>query len=116
MKSKWETRSDKSALSPIRRFVFVVTKHGASLPYRREIRASTSTSQFVTRQYLAGCRDPVASIATMDTINFDINDALKHYMSDPATIATPEADSSLVDCENDPESLTNALVNSVLNP
>ncbi|APA14037.1 hypothetical protein sscle_12g088070 [Sclerotinia sclerotiorum 1980 UF-70] len=52
----------------------------------------------------------------MDTIDFDINDALKHYMSDPATVATPEADSNLVDCENDPESLTNALVNSVLNP
>lgn len=52
----------------------------------------------------------------METVNFDINDALKHYMSDPATINTPEADSSLVDCENEPESLTNALVNSVLNP
>jgi condensin complex subunit 1 len=52
----------------------------------------------------------------MDTVNFDINDALKHYMSDPATIATPEADSNLVDCENDPESLTNSLINSVLNP
>jgi condensin complex subunit 1 len=52
----------------------------------------------------------------MDTINFDINDALKHYMSDPATIATPEADSNLVDCENDPESLTNSLINTVLNP
>ncbi|THV47766.1 hypothetical protein BGAL_0290g00120 [Botrytis galanthina] len=52
----------------------------------------------------------------MDTIDFDINDALKHYMSDPATVPTPEADSNLVDCENDPESLTNALVNSVLNP
>lgn len=52
----------------------------------------------------------------MDTINFDINNALKHYMSDPSTIPTPEADSVLVDCENDPESLTNALVNSVLNP
>lgn len=52
----------------------------------------------------------------MDTIDFDINDALKHYMSDPATVPTPEADSNLADCENDPESLTNALVNSVLNP
>ncbi|CAD6443139.1 01b5db0a-8f72-4a59-a3d2-30b450212b56 [Sclerotinia trifoliorum] len=52
----------------------------------------------------------------MDTMDFDINNALKHYMSDPATVATPEADSNLVDCENDPESLTNALVNSVLNP
>lgn len=52
----------------------------------------------------------------MDTIDFDINDALKHYMSDPATISTPEADSNLVDCENDPESLTNSLINTVLNP
>jgi condensin complex subunit 1 len=52
----------------------------------------------------------------MDTINFDINDALKHYMSDPATISTPEADSNLVDCESDPESLTNSLINTVLNP
>ncbi|PVH87836.1 hypothetical protein DL98DRAFT_447145 [Cadophora sp. DSE1049] len=52
----------------------------------------------------------------MDTINFNINDALKHYMSDPATVATPEADSNLVDCENDPEALTNSLINTVLNP
>jgi condensin complex subunit 1 len=52
----------------------------------------------------------------MDTVQFDINDALKHYMSDPATINTPEADSALVDCESDPDSLTNSLVNSVLNP
>jgi condensin complex subunit 1 len=51
----------------------------------------------------------------MDTINFDINDALKHYMSDPASIATPEADSALLDCENEPESLTNATINPVLN-
>ncbi|AEO67640.1 condensin-like protein [Thermothielavioides terrestris NRRL 8126] len=53
----------------------------------------------------------------MDSVNFDINDALKHYMSDPAGIPTPEADSALVDCENDPEALAdNALVNGVLNP
>ena len=55
-------------------------------------------------------------IVIMDTISFDINDALKHYMSDPTTISTPEADSNLVDCENDPESLTNSLINTVLNP
>lgn len=53
----------------------------------------------------------------MGSIDFDINDALKHYMSDPASIVTPEADSSLVDCESDPESLSNvALINPVLNP
>ncbi|KFA60683.1 hypothetical protein S40285_05055 [Stachybotrys chlorohalonatus IBT 40285] len=52
----------------------------------------------------------------MATVAFDINDALKHYMSDPASISTPEADSALFDCENDPEALTNHVVNSVLNP
>ena len=48
--------------------------------------------------------------------DFDINEALKFYLSDPATISTPEADGALVDCENDPDSLTNSLINSVLNP
>ncbi len=53
----------------------------------------------------------------MDSINFDINDALKHYMSDPASIPTPEADAALLDCENDPESLgDNGIINGVLNP
>jgi condensin complex subunit 1 len=53
----------------------------------------------------------------MDSVSFDINDALKHYMGDPAGIPTPEADGALVDCENDPESLTdNAVINAVLNP
>ena len=49
-------------------------------------------------------------------MDFDINDALKQYLSDPATIATPEADGALQDCESDPESLTTSLVNGVLNP
>lgn len=52
----------------------------------------------------------------MDNINFDINEALKLYMSDPSTIPTPEADSALFDCENDPESLTNGVINPILNP
>ena len=51
-----------------------------------------------------------------DQGDFDINDALKYYLSDPATIATPEADGSLQDCESDPDSLTPALINGVLNP
>ncbi|KAJ2969964.1 hypothetical protein NQ176_g8406 [Zarea fungicola] len=52
----------------------------------------------------------------MATINFDINDALKHYMSDPTAIPTPEADGSLFDCENEPEALTAQVINPVLNP
>lgn len=49
-------------------------------------------------------------------VNFDINDALKNYLSDPATIPTPEADGALTSCENDPESFTNSLINGVLDP
>lgn len=52
----------------------------------------------------------------MARLSFDINDALKHYMSDPSTIPTPEADSALFECENDPQSLTNPVINPVLNP
>ena len=51
-----------------------------------------------------------------DRADFDINDVLKYYLSDPASVATPEADGALLDCENDPESLTSSLVNGVLNP
>ncbi|KAI0542531.1 armadillo-type protein [Xylaria digitata] len=53
----------------------------------------------------------------MESIDFDINDALKHYMSDPASIPTPEADGTLLDCESEPESLSNiTLINRILNP
>lgn len=48
-------------------------------------------------------------------VDFDINESLKQYLSDAASISTPEADSALVACEDDPESLTSALINSVLN-
>ena len=51
-----------------------------------------------------------------NTVDFDINEALKLYLSDPATIPTSEADTALQDCENDPESLTAGVVNDALNP
>ncbi|GAB7355440.1 hypothetical protein MBLNU459_g5947t1 [Dothideomycetes sp. NU459] len=51
-----------------------------------------------------------------DLSDFDIHDALKAYQNDPSTIQTPEASAELVDCEHNPETLTSALVNSVLNP
>jgi hypothetical protein len=51
----------------------------------------------------------------MDT-NFDLNDSLKLYLSDPTTIPTPEADPALAECDNDPDNFTNALIKSVLNP
>ncbi len=51
-----------------------------------------------------------------DPVDFDINNTLKLYLSDPATISTPNADSALLECENDPESLNNGLISGVLNP
>ncbi|KAL8711049.1 MAG: hypothetical protein Q9220_004430 [cf. Caloplaca sp. 1 TL-2023] len=51
-----------------------------------------------------------------DSVDFDINEALKHFLSDPATVPTPEANGVLVECENDPETLTSGLINGVLNP
>jgi condensin complex subunit 1 len=49
-------------------------------------------------------------------VDFDINDAIKHYDNDPASIATPEAPQALQDCENDVEALSSpALINSELN-
>ncbi|KAL2362612.1 hypothetical protein RJZ56_004472 [Blastomyces dermatitidis] len=51
-----------------------------------------------------------------ETMDFDINESLKYYLSDPASVPTPEADPELLDCENDPESLTSPLINAVLNP
>ncbi|KAL8862468.1 MAG: hypothetical protein Q9178_000965 [Gyalolechia marmorata] len=51
-----------------------------------------------------------------DQTEFDINNALRHYLSDPATVPTPEADGTLADCENDPDSLTSVVINEVLNP
>jgi condensin complex subunit 1 len=51
-----------------------------------------------------------------DPVSFDINEALKLYLNDPASIQTPYADSELVDCENDPDSLTSQAINGALNP
>ncbi|EXJ89807.1 condensin complex subunit 1 [Capronia epimyces CBS 606.96] len=51
-----------------------------------------------------------------DQVEFDINEALKLYLSDSATIPTPDASPELQDCENDPESLTDSLVSHVLDP
>ncbi|KAF2174150.1 hypothetical protein M409DRAFT_62281 [Zasmidium cellare ATCC 36951] len=47
--------------------------------------------------------------------DFNISDALTHYLDDPQAIPTPEADSALVDCENNPDAFTPGLINSVLN-
>lgn len=48
--------------------------------------------------------------------NFDISTTLQTYLDDPQSILTPEAESSLVDCEGDPDAFSPGLINSVLNP
>ena len=49
-------------------------------------------------------------------VDFDINNSLKEYLADPQSIDTPEADSSLTECEQDPEGFTNPVINGALNP
>src|SRR6202012_1452088 len=58
----------------------------------------------------------ITTTAMDDRIDFDINDSLKNYLADPLKIKTPEAPAELVDCENDPDAFTPALINSTLNP
>ena len=49
-------------------------------------------------------------------MDFDLNESLKYYLSDPTSVPTPEAATALSDCENDPESLTNSLIDDELTP
>lgn len=51
-----------------------------------------------------------------DRVNFDLNESLKYYLSDPTSVPTPEAATALTDCENDPESLTSSLIDEELTP
>lgn len=51
-----------------------------------------------------------------DRINFDINESLKFYLSDPTSVPTPEADSELLDCEDEPDLLSGTLIDGILNP
>lgn len=50
-------------------------------------------------------------------MDFDINEAITLFDSDPSTIPTPEAPRALQECEDEPEALSSlALINSELNP
>lgn len=51
-----------------------------------------------------------------DRIQFDINESLKYYLSDPASVPTSDADPELLDCETDPDQLSTALIDNALNP
>ncbi|KAE8148810.1 armadillo-type protein [Aspergillus avenaceus] len=51
-----------------------------------------------------------------DRIQFDLNESLKHYLSDPTSVPTTDAEPELLDCETDPDQLSTALIDNVLNP
>jgi condensin complex subunit 1 len=51
-----------------------------------------------------------------DRIQFDINDSLKYYLSDPTSVPTADADPELLDFESEPEQLSSTVVDNVLNP
>lgn len=48
----------------------------------------------------------------VDSMDFDINEALKQYLSDPASVSTPDANPDIADADADslePSSLNEAL-------
>lgn len=49
-----------------------------------------------------------------DRVEFDLKQSLKHYLDSPATVPCPDADQELLDAEGEPESLSNAQINRVL--
>ncbi|EED14144.1 condensin complex component cnd1 [Talaromyces stipitatus ATCC 10500] len=51
-----------------------------------------------------------------DRIDFNINESLKYYLSDPATVPTPDAEPELYDCENETELLSSSLIDGVIDP
>ncbi|KAI9928065.1 hypothetical protein ASPWEDRAFT_173713 [Aspergillus wentii DTO 134E9] len=50
-----------------------------------------------------------------ERIQFDINESLKYYLSDPTSVPIGDADPELLDCESDPDQLSVALIDNVLN-
>lgn len=50
-----------------------------------------------------------------ERLQFDLNESLKFYLSDPLSVPTPEADSELLDYEGDIDQLPGGFVDSVLN-
>jgi condensin complex subunit 1 len=51
----------------------------------------------------------------VDRVQFDINESLKYYLSDPTSLPTVDADPELLEGDADPDQLSTALIDSVLN-
>jgi len=82
------------------------------------LRKLIRTTLLFAASCLSSFRIPQAIPRNMDArVDFDINEAIKLFDSDPSTIPTPEAPQALQDCEDEPESLSSpGLINSELNP
>ncbi|KAE8375314.1 armadillo-type protein [Aspergillus bertholletiae] len=50
-----------------------------------------------------------------DRAQFDINESLKYYLSDPTSVPTTNAEPELLECEADPDQLSTVLIDNVLN-
>ncbi|KKK17217.1 hypothetical protein AOCH_000726 [Aspergillus ochraceoroseus] len=51
-----------------------------------------------------------------DRIQFNINESLKYYLSDPTSVPTHDADPELLDFEAEPDQLSSTLIDNILNP
>lgn len=49
-----------------------------------------------------------------DRVEFDLKQSLKYYLDGPTTVPCPDADSDLLEAEGEPESLSNAQINRIL--
>lgn len=55
-------------------------------------------------------------IMTEERAAFNLNESLKFYLDNPASVPAPDADGELLDCDGNPESLTNVQINRILDP
>ncbi|KAI5855220.1 condensin [Tricharina praecox] len=51
-----------------------------------------------------------------DRVSFDLNASLRFYHDNPASVPCTEADNGLIEAEENPDSLTNAMINQILDP
>jgi len=48
--------------------------------------------------------------------SFDLSASLRYYHEGPASVPCPDADNGLLEAEDNPESLTNAQINQIMDP
>lgn len=51
-----------------------------------------------------------------ERVSFDLNESLKYYNDNPNSVPCTDADPELLDAESEPEALSNAQINRILEP